>query len=106
MEIFFPTDKSGKRNKAGRPSNYAKAIKEGKENPEQYISEYMKYTHGLGYKRPGYCAFCGTQLTVLSTLKIGFKKACRRCYNMSPIGLAEKRQKRLEAEKSKEQEST
>lgn len=106
MEIIFPgkSDKTGevKPRKVGRPSNYDKALKEGKDNPEQYITEYMKYTHGLGYTKPGYCAFCGTQLTILSTLKIGFRKSCRRCYNMSPLGIAEKRRKRLESQENRE----
>lgn len=97
METIFP----GKR-KVGRPSNYDRAIREGMENPEQYITEYMKYTHGLGYEKPGCCAFCGTQLTTLSVLKIGFKKSCRRCYNMSPLGKAERRRKKEEERMRKE----
>lgn len=104
MEIIFPNTSgdSDRRNKVGRPSNYDKAIQEGKDNPEDYITEYMKYTHGLGYEKPGYCAFCGTQLTTLSLLKIGFKKACRRCYDLSPVGIAEKRRKRQEAKLMRE----
>lgn len=97
MQTIFP----GKR-KVGRPSKYEKAVMEGKENPEQYITEYMKYTHGLGYEKPGCCAFCGTRLTSLSTLAIGFKKACRRCYDISPLGRAERRQKREQEKQIKE----